>query len=152
MDLKETAPSEQQVSTVPQQWQTHSLANMVIKVNNKMHSIKVFPQTFEAMLLGPITSRAEVAFLRWSLVADGWVLADDSAMLTDWPAFAEQIMDDFGREQLAERLAPLAEILDAIDHHGGIERTEDGVRIPTTDRAWTLDDEQVRLLVAAGEL
>lgn len=126
---------------------------MILKINNRMHSIKVFPKTFEALLLGPITSpRAEVAFLRWSLAADGWVMTDDSDVMTDWPSFAEQMVDDYGREQLAERLAPLNEILDAIDHHGGIERTEDGVRVPTTDRAWTLDDEQVRLLVAAGEL
>jgi hypothetical protein len=122
---------------------------MTFQIDHKLFSIKVFPKTFEGLMMGP---RGELAFLRWSLAADGWVLSDDSAMLTDWPGWGEQLIDDYGREQLAKRLAPLAEILDAIDHIGGIERTEDGVRLPTTDRAWTLDDEQVRLLVAAGEL
>jgi hypothetical protein len=122
---------------------------MTFTIDHKSFSLKVFPETFEGLLMGP---RGELAFLRWSLAADGWVLTDDSTMLTDWPGWGEDIIDDHGREQLRERLAPLDEVLDAIDHLGAIERTEDGVRIPTTDRAWTLDDEQVRLLVAAGEL
>jgi hypothetical protein len=122
---------------------------MTFAIDHKLFNLKVFPETFEGLLMGP---RGELAFLRWSLAADGWVLTDDSTMLTDWPGWGEDIIDDHGREQLRERLAPLDEVLDAIDHLGAIERTEDGVRIPTTDRAWTLDDEQVRLLVAAGEL